>query len=70
MAYDVAKSFTRKEKMVIGHRENRALQLIIQGFNSSEIAVKLNIRRNIIDTYRKSLLLKLNPRNPPRPDTS
>jgi DNA-binding NarL/FixJ family response regulator len=50
-------------KWVIGRREKEVLQLITQGFTSSEIAVKLNISSNTVDTYRKSLLSKLNARN-------
>lgn len=68
MAFDVAKTLTAGKlhpegTMVIGRREKEVLQLITQGFTSGEIAVKLNISSNTVDTYRKSLLSKLNARN-------
>jgi len=68
IAFDAAKTLTAGKlhpqgKMVIGKREKEVLQLITQGFTSGEIAQKLNISINTVETYRKSLLSKLNARN-------
>jgi len=68
ISFDAAKTLTAgrlhpQEKMLIGKREKEVLHLIMQGFTSSEIAQKLNISINTVETYRKSLLSKLNARN-------
>ncbi|MDE3248252.1 MAG: response regulator transcription factor [Bacteroidota bacterium] len=50
-------------KLVIGRRELEVLQLIVQGFINQEIAEQLKISVNTVDTYRKSLLQKMDARN-------
>ena len=68
LAFDVAKvlSTGRKnfsEKIVISRREKQVLELISLGLINNEIAGKLAISHNTVDTYRKSLLLKLDAKN-------
>lgn len=68
MAYEVAKTLHSAEKqqspeLVLGRREKEILNLIKDGFTNPEIAEKLSLSVNTIDTYRKSLLSKLNAKN-------
>ena len=68
MAYEVAKTLHTAEKqqspeIVLGRREKDVLDLIKEGFTNAEMAEKLNISVNTVDTYRKSLLAKLNAKN-------
>jgi DNA-binding NarL/FixJ family response regulator len=68
MAFDVAKTLHAAQisspaKIVIGRREKEVLLLISDGLTNGEIAEKLSLSVNTIDTYRKSLLLKLNAKN-------
>lgn len=65
MAYEVAKTLHTAEKqqspeIVLGRREKDVLDLIKEGFTNAEMADKLNLSVNTVDTYRKSLLAKLN----------
>lgn len=53
---------TSADKM-IGHREKEVLQLITKGLTSIDIAQQLKISTHTVDTYRKSLLSKLNAKN-------
>lgn len=68
MAYEVAKTLHTAEKqhspeIVLGRREKDVLDLIKDGFTNAEMAEKLNLSVNTVDTYRKSLLAKLNAKN-------
>lgn len=68
MAFEVAKmlhaaEIKTSEKIILGRREKEVLELIKDGFTNGEIAVQLNLSINTVDTYRKSLLSKLNARN-------
>jgi DNA-binding NarL/FixJ family response regulator len=47
----------------LSRREREVLTLIIQEFTTSEIAEKLFISQNTVETHRKNLLQKLNVRN-------
>jgi DNA-binding NarL/FixJ family response regulator len=68
MAFEVAKTLhaaekSNPEKIIIGRREKDVLILIKDGFTNGEIAAKLFLSQHTVDTYRKSLLAKLNARN-------
>jgi DNA-binding NarL/FixJ family response regulator len=68
MAFEVAKTLhaAGKEKqndIILGRREKEILELIKNGYTNAEMAEKLNISVNTVDTYRKSLLAKLKARN-------
>lgn len=68
MAFDAAKTLTAGKnnqpgQWVIGRREKEVLELITRGYTSGEMAQQLNISINTVDTYRKSLLSKLNAKN-------
>jgi DNA-binding NarL/FixJ family response regulator len=68
LAFEAAKTLSAGQKLptgnlVVGRREKEVLQLITLGCTSGEIAQKLNISINTVETYRKSLLSKLNARN-------
>ncbi len=68
MAFEVAKTLhaaekSNPEKTIIGRREKDVLILIKDGFTNGEIAAKLFLSQHTVDTYRKSLLAKLNARN-------
>jgi DNA-binding NarL/FixJ family response regulator len=47
----------------ITQREMEILQLIAQGLTSHDIAEKLFISKNTVETHRKNLLTKLNVKN-------
>lgn len=49
--------------LVLSRREKEVLQLIANGMTNHEIAEELNVGSSTIDTYRKSLLMKLNAKN-------
>lgn len=68
MAFEVAKTLHAAEKQVadeiiLGRREKEVLNLIKNGYTNPEMAAKLNISVNTVDTYRKSLLSKLEAKN-------
>lgn len=68
MAFEVAKTLHVAEKattgkIILSRREKDVLELIKDGFTNGEISDKLNISQHTVDTYRKSLLSKLNARN-------
>ena len=68
LAFDAAKTLHAGKNLpagqfVIGRREKEVLQFITEGCTSGEIAQKLNLSTHTVDTYRKSLLSKLNARN-------
>jgi DNA-binding NarL/FixJ family response regulator len=68
MAFEVAKTLyatekSNPDKIIIGRREKDVLILIKDGFTNGEIAAKLFLSQHTVDTYRKSLLAKLNARN-------
>jgi DNA-binding NarL/FixJ family response regulator len=68
MAFEVAKTLhvsekTTAGKIILSRREKDVLELIKDGFTNGEISVKLNVSQHTVDTYRKSLLSKLNARN-------
>ena len=68
MAFEVAKTLHIAEKsisgkIIIGRREKDVLVLIKDGFTNGEIAAKLVLSQHTVDTYRKSLLAKLNAKN-------
>lgn len=53
----------KKNDIILGRREKEILELIKNGFTNTEMAGKLNISVNTVDTYRKSLLAKLKAKN-------
>lgn len=68
MAFEVAKTLhaaeqQKKNEIILGRREKEILELLKNGFTNSEMAEKLNISVNTVDTYRKSLLAKLKAKN-------
>lgn len=68
LAFDAAKTLTAGKnnqpgQWVIGRREKEVLELITRGYTSGEMAQQLHISVNTVDTYRKSLLSKLNAKN-------
>ena len=68
MAYEVAKTLhsaesRQSQELILGRREKEILNLIKEGFTNPEMAEKLNLSVNTVDTYRKSLLSKLNAKN-------
>jgi DNA-binding NarL/FixJ family response regulator len=67
MAFEVAKTLHVSEKttgkIILSRREKDVLELIKDGFTNGEISVKLNVSQHTVDTYRKSLLAKLQARN-------
>ena len=68
MPFDVAKTLhaaehRTTENIVLGRREKEVLELIKDGYTNGEIATQLNLSIYAVDTYRKSLLSKLDARN-------
>lgn len=68
LAFEVAKTLhaaekQKKNEIILGRREKEILELIKNGFTNAEMAEKLNISLNTVDTYRKSLLSKLKAKN-------
>ena len=49
--------------IVIGRREKEVLELLANGLTNTAIAAELGISINTIDTYRRSLLAKLQAKN-------
>ena len=49
--------------IILSKREKLILQLLSDGFTSSEIAKKISASRHTVETYRKNLLLKFDARN-------
>ncbi|MFT7588852.1 MAG: DNA-binding NarL/FixJ family response regulator [Limisphaerales bacterium] len=47
----------------ISHREKEVIELLAEGFNSNEIAEKLFISKNTVDTHRKNMLNKTGSKN-------
>lgn len=68
MAFEVAKTLHVAEQqpvseIILGRREKEVLNLIKNGYTNAEMAAELNISVNTVDTYRKSLLSKLEAKN-------
>ncbi len=68
MAFEVARAVHDSEKntsleIVLGRREKDILNLIKEGHTNAEMADLLHLSKNTVDTYRKSLLSKLNAKN-------
>lgn len=66
MAFEVAKMLhgaASKNDIILGRREKEVLDLLKIGYTNAEMAEKLNISVNTVDTYRKSLLSKLKAKN-------
>lgn len=68
MAFEVARTLhsaekAHKERIVISQREKEVLVLLKDGFTNTEIAAKLFLSHHTVDTYRKSLLSKLDAKN-------
>ena len=68
MAFEVMKTLhaaeqAKQTEIVLGRREKDVLELIKNGFTNAEIAERLFISVNTVDTYRKSLLAKLKAKN-------
>lgn len=68
LPFDVAKTLhaaeqQNTENIILGRREREVLNLIKDGYTNVEMAAKLNISNNTVDTYRKSLLSKLGAKN-------
>jgi DNA-binding NarL/FixJ family response regulator len=55
--------YNQKRIPTITRREREVLQLIAQGMTNTEIANKIYVSSNTIDTHRKNLLLKFNAKN-------
>ena len=49
--------------IMLSKREKEILQLLSDGYTSSEIAKKITASRHTVETYRKNLLLKFDARN-------
>jgi DNA-binding CsgD family transcriptional regulator len=70
----VSRDQTKREKLLnaledyalLTPRENEIMQLVSQGFSSKEIAAKLFISRNTVESHRKHILRKLSVRNSPQ----
>lgn len=68
MAFEVARTLHEAEKghsaeIILGRREKEILNLIKDGHTNLEMAARLHLSINTVDTYRKSLLAKLNAKN-------
>ena len=68
LGFEVAKTLQAAQQkgqnaLVLGKREKEVLNYIKDGFTNGEICQKMGISINTVDTYRKSLLTKLNARN-------
>lgn len=68
MAFEVAQTIHSTQKavspeIILGRREKDILNLIKQGYTNSEMADMLHLSKNTVDTYRKSLLSKLDAKN-------
>jgi len=68
LPFEVAKTLHSAElqttgKIVLGRREKEILNLIKDGHTNAAMAAQLNISINTVDTYRKSLLSKLEAKN-------
>jgi len=68
LPFEVAKILHSAEqqttgKIVLGRREKEILNLIKDGYTNAAMAAQLNISINTVDTYRKSLLSKLEAKN-------
>lgn len=50
-------------KSILSKREKEIIKLIAQEFTTDEIAFKLNISKNTIETHRKNIFLKLQVKN-------
>jgi DNA-binding NarL/FixJ family response regulator len=51
------------DKPVLTRREKEVLELIAQGLTNNEIAQKIFVSTNTVDTHRKNLLTKLEAKN-------
>lgn len=49
--------------IIIGRREKEVLELLANGLTNTDISIELAISTNTVDTYRRSLLSKLNAKN-------
>jgi DNA-binding NarL/FixJ family response regulator len=70
LAFEAAKTMRlgkshQAGNIVIGRREKEVLELLANGQTNIEIAAELAISTNTVDTYRRSLLSKLNAKNTP-----
>lgn len=68
MPFEVARTLQsaehrHPENVILGRREREILNLIKDGYTNLEMAARLNISNNTVDTYRKSLLSKLGAKN-------
>lgn len=68
LPFEVAKTLSETEKqeskrVILSRREIEVLNLLKNGFTNSEIAEKIFLSVNTVDTYRKSLLFKLDAKN-------
>ncbi len=68
MAFEVAQAVHASEKnteseIILGRRERDILNLIKEGHTNAEMAELLHLSKNTVDTYRKSLLSKLDAKN-------
>lgn len=52
-----------RERLFLTPREQELLQLVVEGYTNKEIAVKLFLGVETINSYRKNLLLKLGVKN-------
>lgn len=66
MSLEVAQELRKSEDLkmpVISKREKEVLVLIAEGLTNNEIAERLFVSSNTVDTHRKNLLLKLQAKN-------
>jgi DNA-binding NarL/FixJ family response regulator len=66
LSHEAAQSLRKKDNdaiAVLTRREKEVLGLIAEGMTNNEIAVKLFVSSNTVDTHRKNLLIKLQARN-------
>jgi DNA-binding CsgD family transcriptional regulator len=70
----VSSAQTKREKLLVAFedqasltpREKEIMQLVSQGFSSKEIAAKLFISKNTVESHRKHILHKLSVKNAPQ----
>lgn len=60
---DLLLNKTKNKEIFLTPRESSLLKLIVEGFTNAEIAGKLFLGIETVNSYRKNLLFKLNARN-------
>jgi len=62
-AANTLKNAAHEDSPVLTRRENEVLRMIAEGLTNPEIAERLFLSTNTVDTHRKSLMRKLNIKN-------